>query len=78
MAPLQVLSSLLANFLSLPGFEDLIDKYPKTRPRTAGRKTDIFDGNICREAVCPDGSKFFDPNDSSGELRIGVTMSLDW
>lgn len=78
LAPMQVLSSLLVNFLSLPGFENIVDKYPKTRTSIPGRMTDTFDGRICQEAKCPDGSPFFDPNDMSGELRIGVTMSLDW
>ncbi len=78
VTPIQVLSSLLVDCLSKPGIEHTVESYSKTRILQADIKTDISDGEIWKNAKCPDGTKFFDRNDDSGELRIGVTMSLDW
>jgi hypothetical protein len=36
---------------------------------------------VCKELPCKDGSRFFAPSDEvrqSGELRIGVTLGVDW
>ncbi|TDL19286.1 hypothetical protein BD410DRAFT_443930 [Rickenella mellea] len=76
-APIQVLSSLLVDFLSQPRNEDALEEW-KTRTHEPGKYKDIMDGNIWRSMKCPDGSLFFDPSDDSGELRLGVTLSLDW
>lgn len=78
VAPLQPLSSLLQDFLNQPGIEDAIDSYWKTRYREEGIRTDIMDGEIWKNVKGPDGRPFFDPHDDSGDLRIGVTFSLDW
>lgn len=76
--PMQALSSLLVEFLSRPGMEYAIESYWKTRTCKDGFRADIMDGDIWKTAKGPDGKLFFDPEDTSDELRIGVTMSLDW
>ncbi len=56
----------------------MIEVHPKMRIRQPDMMTDISDEAIWENTKCPDGTKFFDRNDNSGELCIGVTMSLDW
>lgn len=76
-APIESLSSLLTEFLSRPAIEDDLEDW-KTRTKTPGKSTDIMDGDVWKTMKAPDGSLFFDPDDGSGELRIGVTVGLDW
>lgn len=64
----------------VPEIEHLVDAW-RTKPRTPGKFTDIFDGDVCREVKGPDGLPFFRPDLKempNGELRIGVTMGVDW
>ena len=79
-APIQPLSSLLVEFLSRPGMEEVVEKYWKTRPKSpAGQRSDIMDGDLWKSLEGPDGKLFFDAEgDKSGELRIGVTLGIDW
>lgn len=77
-APMQPLSSLLVEFLSRPGIEDIVETYWKQRERKTGQQLDIMDGELWQSLEGPDGKLFFDPNDQSGELRIGVTLGIDW
>ncbi|TDL13710.1 hypothetical protein BD410DRAFT_734965 [Rickenella mellea] len=75
-APIQVLSSLLVDFLAQPGIEAAAEKW-KARTHEPGKYKDIMDGNIWKSSACADGTPFFDGSDESGELRLGVTLSLD-
>lgn len=75
---MQPLSSLLSEFLSRTGMEELVNSYWKTRAHRPGQLSDIMDGNIWRTAKGPDGSLFFNAEDDTDELRIAVTMGLDW
>ena len=77
-APLQNLSSLLAEFLSRPGMEEVVGSYWKKRPRKAGFRCDIMDGDPWQTLKGPNGKLFFDPNDQTEELRIGVNLGIDW
>lgn len=52
-------------------------------PRQAGKYNNIFDGDICKNLKAHDGDKFFrnelgDEDGPDGELRIGVTLGVDW
>jgi hypothetical protein len=76
-APIQVLSSLLVDFLAQPGIETAAEEW-KSRVEEPGKYKDIMDGEVWRTMKCADGSLFFDAADDSEELRLGVTMSLDW
>jgi hypothetical protein len=74
-APVQVLSSLLADFLSRPGIEESCNKW-KTRQTAPGELHDMPDGRIWQGLKDHGGGLFFD--DGTSELRLGVTLSLDW
>ena len=81
--PYMLLSHQLRSILSIPGVEDSLDEW-RTKPRSPGVYTDIFDGNMCRNKLkAPDGTLFFTngPQDQcgpNGELRISVTLGIDW
>ncbi|KAG2143644.1 hypothetical protein DEU56DRAFT_704327, partial [Suillus clintonianus] len=76
-APIQLPSSLLADFLTRGDNEESCSSW-KSRSTVPGELKDISDGDIWKTINGPDTRPFFlDPQDD-GELRIGVTMSLDW
>ena len=58
--------------------EETIDAYWKERQSPLGKRCDIMDGEIWLTAKLKDGRQFFDQQDMTGDLRIGVTMHLDW
>ena len=74
--PYRSLSSLLQELLSQPGMEDEMDRW-KTDPPRKGRKREMYHGRVWDELRTHDGEAFFDP-DQEDELRIGLTISLDW
>lgn len=76
-APIQVLSSLLSDFLSRPDMENGCLDW-KHRTEIPGELHDMQDGEIWKTIIGNDGKCFFDPEDDSDELRIGVTLGLDW
>lgn len=77
-APIQLPSSLLADFLARGDNEDSCSSW-KSRPRVPGELKDISDGEVWKTICGADKKPFFsDLEDDSSELRIGVTMSLDW
>lgn len=76
-APIQVPSSLLANFLARGGNEAACKSW-RSRTVKPGELHDISDGEIWRTMQGPDQTNFFSETEASQELRIGVTMSLDW
>lgn len=80
--PFKSLESQLRGVLAVPGVEPELDKW-RTAPRPAEKYTDIFDGDICKNLKAHDGHKFFqndlgDEHGPGGELRIGVTLGVDW
>lgn len=78
--PTKSLTEQLASLLLLPGLEDAMEAW-RQLPRVPGEYRDIFDGEVCRNILGPDGKEFFQygPSESSdGELRIGVTLGADW
>lgn len=61
--------------------EDEIEKsLGKARSRVDDKWTNIFDGKVCQELLTAAGSRFFASEEevAQGELRIGVTMGVDW
>lgn len=71
---------LRSAFESTPGLEDVVDDWRKQK-RTEGVYKDIWDGRVCKELKGDDGLPFFRhdlPEMPKGELRIGVTLGIDW
>ncbi|KAF8839069.1 hypothetical protein BDN67DRAFT_878520, partial [Paxillus ammoniavirescens] len=75
--PIQLPSSLLTDFLASADNENACETW-KVHMTKPGELHDISDGEVWKTAWGPDQQPFFSKADSSNELRIGVTMSLDW
>lgn len=79
--PYKSLVEQLSTILALPGVEEAMDVWRK-RTQIQGWLGDIFDGRICHALCGPDGQSFFryDLRDGGpeGELRIGLTLGVDW
>lgn len=80
--PYKSLEEQLATMLANPGIEDEMERaLDKINSSTPGVWTNVFDGQVCQELPGQDGSKFFKPDDkakAAGELRIGVSLGVDW
>lgn len=80
--PYKSLEEQLATLLANPGIEDEIERsLNKVKSSVNGVYTNIFDGKVCKELPCQDGSLFFSPSEElqrSGELRVGVSLGVDW
>jgi hypothetical protein len=81
--PYKSIESQLTSLLAVPGLEAKLDNWRKL-PRTSGKYQDVFDGNIPKNLKMPDGQRFF-KNDAddvaagpNGELRIGLSLGVDW
>lgn len=81
--PYLPLSEQIISLLKIPGLEAVLDGW-RSKPRTVGTYTDIFDGAVCRTKLkSPDGNLFFlnlphENNGPNGELHIGVNLGVDW
>ncbi|KAG1886831.1 uncharacterized protein F5891DRAFT_922731, partial [Suillus fuscotomentosus] len=81
--PYLPLSEQIKSLLKIPGLEAVLDGW-RSKPRTIGKYTDIFDGDTCRTKLKgPDGKLFFlnlphEQHGPDGELRIGVNLGADW
>jgi len=81
--PYKTIESQLIDILAVPGVEAELDKW-RTRTRTPGKYSDIFDGDIPKKLKDHDGLPFFRNTINSvvkgpdGELRIGLTLGVDW
>ncbi|KAG1896636.1 uncharacterized protein F5891DRAFT_912674, partial [Suillus fuscotomentosus] len=76
-APIQVPSSLLVNFLAHGGNEVACESWQSCTVKP-GELHDISDGEVWCTIQGPDQAPFFSGMETSQELRIGVTISLDW
>ncbi|KAJ7914136.1 hypothetical protein B0H13DRAFT_1873214 [Mycena leptocephala] len=80
--PTKSLAEQLETLLSVEGMEEEIEKSTgKAKAPIPGVWKNIFDGKVCQELPTADGGRFFFPSDEEvavGELRIGVTMGVDW
>ncbi|KAG2742653.1 hypothetical protein P692DRAFT_20879248 [Suillus brevipes Sb2] len=75
--PIQLPSSLLADFLARGENEQACTSW-KSRLTVPSELKDISDGEVWKTIQGPDQKPFFSDPDDNEELRIGVTMSLDW
>ncbi|KAL4258273.1 hypothetical protein AB1N83_009184 [Pleurotus pulmonarius] len=77
--PTKSIESQLRDILAVPGMEEVLEGW-RSKHRTAGVLTDIFDGDVCKTLPAPDGSTFFANPLPPGveELRIGLTLGVDW
>lgn len=78
--PYMPLEQQLRDAFAVPGLEDAVDDWRK-KVRTEGIFEDIMDGRVCKEVKGPDGLPFFHHGLAEmpdGELRIGVTLGIDW
>ncbi|KAF6741770.1 hypothetical protein DFP72DRAFT_861523 [Ephemerocybe angulata] len=80
--PYMSLQSQLATIISVSGVEAMLDKW-RIKLRHPDRYTDIFDGDVTKQLKAPDGTNFFREGAAlgegpDGELRIGLTLGLDW
>ncbi|KAG1908158.1 uncharacterized protein F5891DRAFT_1179677 [Suillus fuscotomentosus] len=76
-APIQVPSSSLVNFLAHGGNEAACESW-RSHMVKPGELHDISDGEVWCTIQGPDQAPFFSGMETSQELHIGVTMSLDW
>lgn len=79
-APYMSIQTQITTLLGVPGVEAMLDEW-RDKPRSPNRYTDIFDGEVTRTIQAPDGSPFFRngfEDGPNGELRIGLTLGLDW
>jgi hypothetical protein len=67
----------LEEMLLVPGFEKSLQLW-KDVTRTPGIYHDIHDGAVCKEILGPDGKPFYCKQPHNNELRIGLSLSLDW
>jgi hypothetical protein len=75
--PIQLPSSLLADFLARGENKQACTSW-KSCLTVPGELKDISDGEVWKTIKGPDQKPFFSDPDDNEELRIGVTMSLDW
>jgi hypothetical protein len=78
--PHKTLEAQIREILSVPGMEGTLDDWRKLE-RQPGKYRDIFDGAVCKELQDSNGRLFFNNEGGSApdnELRIGVTLGVDW
>lgn len=81
--PHKSIESQLHDMLAVPGLEAELDKWRK-RKRTPGKYSDMFDGCVPKCLKGHDGHLFFSngadeiESGPNGELRIGLTLGVDW
>jgi hypothetical protein len=75
--PIQLLSTGLRDFFTRPGMVHAINAW-KTRVIVPGELKSIQDGNVWKTIEGPDGNAFFSDDEDDDEIRLGVTLSLDW
>lgn len=80
--PFKSLEDQLGTLLLNKAIEEEIERsLDKAQNSTPGVFESIFHGKVCCELKCKDGTLFFYPSEEvkqSGELRIGVTLGVDW
>lgn len=81
--PTMSITSQLEAMLAVPGVEESLDGW-RAKERQPGVYQDIFDGQVTKNLLGPDGKPFFantGPGDARGpndELRIGLAWGVDW
>jgi hypothetical protein len=72
------LASLLSSFVSRPDIEPHLDSWRNTADRDDGLFKDIMDGDVWKTIDGPNQEAFFNAQTEGQEIRLGLTMSLDW
>jgi hypothetical protein len=75
-APFRPLSDLLYDLLPQIGVEEALDAWRRRHVEVGWLRT-IMDANIWKELKDRDGAQFFGHRNDD-ELRLGVTLSMDW
>ncbi|KAK7037192.1 hypothetical protein R3P38DRAFT_2356330, partial [Favolaschia claudopus] len=75
--PIQLLSDALRELLTRPGMVDAVNAW-KRRPIVAGELKSIHDANVWKTIQGPDGTSFFFGRGARDEIRLGLSLSLDW
>ncbi|KAK6974625.1 hypothetical protein R3P38DRAFT_2583846, partial [Favolaschia claudopus] len=75
--PIQLLSDALRDLLTRPGMVDAVNAW-KRRPIVAGELKSIHDANVWKTIQGPDGTSFFFGRGARDEIRLGLSLSLDW
>lgn len=81
-APYKPLSEQLAAIIAQPRVEELLDQW-RSVDRKDNHYHDIFDGRVAKDVLAADGTPFFrnletDSSGPEGELRIALTLGVDW
>ncbi|KAJ6628380.1 hypothetical protein B0H10DRAFT_2271548 [Mycena sp. CBHHK59/15] len=77
VAPIQLLSEGLKDFFDRPGMVRAVNSW-KSRTIVEGELRSMQDAKVWNTINGPDNKSFFFGGKSEKELRIGVTLSLDW
>ena len=78
VVPIQPLSDLLTEFLLRPGMEAEMERWAE-RSSSDGILSCIQDGNVWQMSETFNKKPFFSRHEvKKGELRIGVTIGMDW
>lgn len=78
--PMKSIEAQLRDICAIPGMLGVLEEW-RTKSRSPGRYGDNFDGAVCQELPGVDKRPFFEnprPQDSPPELRIGLTLGVDW
>lgn len=77
VAPIHVLSVGLREFFGRPGMIPAVNAWKK-RPTVPGELNSMQDAQVWQTIKGPDETSFFFGNNADKEIRLGVTLSLDW
>lgn len=78
--PTKSIQQQLEDILTVDGAEDVLEQW-RSLSRHPGEYIDNFDGEICKTLEGPDQRPFFQnplPPESKDELRIGLTLGVNW
>lgn len=77
VAPIQLLSTALRNFFKRREMISAVTSWKK-RPRNHRDFQCMQDGDVWNTIKGPDGDPFFSRSEHEKEIRLGVSLSLDW
>lgn len=77
VTPMRTLVECLTELLNRVDMEGELEFW-KSADLTEGVYEDVMDGNIRKSLKGPNGKPFFSVNNTTGEIRIGLTLGLDW
>ena len=75
--PIRILSEALPDFLNRGDNERSCEAW-RSHTSVPGVYEQIWDGDVWKTIQGPDNKLWFDPTTDTTELRLGVTISIDW